>query len=129
MKTRVISTALLFQTWMAGIENVLFPSALSKELNPEDTLDSWGDSLQSNREINRQKTDDFIEKLIESDTPQMLWKALREADPVLTALYYDRIEAATAALASRRDRTELVEIPDSWFSLVLLLLLKKGFQS
>jgi hypothetical protein len=67
-----------------------------------------------------------IEDLINSDTPQVLSVRLLELDPMIAALYFDRIQAAGFALSALD--AQAVEIPESWFSLTLLLLEQKMFQ-
>jgi len=61
-----------------------------------------------------------------SVTPEMLSAKLFELDPMSLSLFYDRIGAASFAL--RCVESEFVEIPESWYTLTLLLLQQKTFQ-
>ena len=128
MKMRYIKTDLLLKTWLAGVDTVLFPPALIAELRPETFFEQPGFDLPGEREKNRARVDALIARLIDSDTPQILHEELRKTEPSLTALYYDRIQAATFAL-EQRPQDQIVEIPDSWYELVRLLLHQKLFRS
>lgn len=126
MKLRIINTELLKATWESGARNVLFPDALVRNLNPQILIDAQGDNFPAIRESRRAEIDVLIEELISSDTPEMLSAKLLEIDPMSVALYYDRIQAANFALESLDQ--EMVQIPDSWYALTLLLLQQKMFQ-
>ena len=127
MKMRYIKTDLLLKTWLAGVDTVLFPPALAAELKPESLLDRLGFDLPGEREKNRARVDEVINEIV-GYTPEMLCQELRKIDQSLAALYYDRIRTATFAL-EQFPPDHVVEIPDSWYESVRLLLHQKLFQS
>ena len=128
MKTRNINTDLLFQSWVAGVESLLFPDELLRELDPRSLIDQWDNSLPDMREKNRDDVDSLVILLLECCTPPELWSKLRETDPTLIALYYDRILAGSFALDQVRQQMKTAEIPESWEETISLLLLQKLFQ-
>jgi len=126
MKTKIINMEHLKAIWDAGVKNILFPDALVNKLNPQKIIDAQGDNFPAIRESRRAEIDAVIEELISSDTPEMLSARLLEIDPMIVALYFDRIQAATFALGSAD--SEIVEIPESWYTLISFLLQQKLFQ-
>lgn len=127
MKMKYIETELLHKTWLAGIENVLFPSSLIKELHSQDILEKW-DDLPFKREQYRDQVDVLIAKVIDSDTPEYVQVLLRKTDPKIVALYFDRLVAASFALDMIRQQMKVAEIPESWETTIRLLLFQKLFQ-
>ena len=128
IKTEYISTELLLETWLALVNALLFPPFLEDELRPFDLLNAWGDTLQGKREAYRAEVDLLIDRLLEIDTPEVLWQTVREIDPTLSALYFDRILAATYSLETVKKTASAVEIPESRQTLTAFLLLQKLFQ-
>jgi hypothetical protein len=128
IKTRFIQTELLQQTWLDGVNRLLFPPALVDELRPFELLALWADDLPAKRRAYRLQVDFFVDKLLKIETPEGFWRALREADPRLVALYFDRIQAANLALERIKKTVPVAEIPDSWQTTVSFLLLQKLFQ-
>ena len=127
MKMRYIKTDLLLKTWLAGVDTVLFPPALIAELRPASLLEQPDFDLAGEREKNRARVDELINEIV-GYTPEMLCQELRKIDQSLAALYYDRIRTATFAL-EQFPPDHVVEIPDSWYESVRLLLHQKLFRS
>jgi len=127
MELRYINSELLLQAWLAGVENILFPSALVEELKPHNLVDGL-ENLQATRESMRNDVDVYISEILALDTPEELWTKLRQTDPMLVALYFDRIEVACLALERTLKDMPVVEIPESWDTTVRFLLFQKLFQ-
>jgi len=126
MKTRLINADLLKAVWDESVKSVLFPDVLVNTLNPQKIIDAQGENFPAIRESRRNEIDAIIDDLVSSDTPEMLSARLLELDPMIAALYFDRIQAASFALETFD--LETVEIPESWYTLTLLLLQQKSFQ-
>ena len=128
MKTKYIKSDHLFSVWTTGVEELLFPRHLVKELNPAKTLEDWGYSVIEKRKVHRAAVDSLINKLLDRYTPEYILNTLRQTDPTIVALYFDRVEAATHALETVIKEKKMCEIPESWHSVVSGLLLQKIFQ-
>lgn len=128
MKTEFKNTELILETWKAGVNALLFPDILIKELNPVFILDELDDDLPDMREKFRDDVDVFISRVFELEIPQELWTLLRKTDPKIVALYYDRILAATYSLEIVKKKAPEAEVPESWNTLSRLLLFQKLFQ-
>jgi len=100
----------------------LFPEELFDKLRPLDILNAWGDELPLIREELRAQVDAFIEQSLDCYTPAGHWLSLCKIDPRVMALYCDRLNAATFSLKLQVREKEAVEIPDSWPTVVGLLL-------
>ncbi len=128
IKTRHIHTELLLETWLATVSTLLFPSFLEDELRPFDLLNEWGDTLRGKREAYRVEVDLLIDRLLEIDIPENYWQVLREVDPTISALFFDRIQEATYGLETIKKAASVTEIPESPQTLIAFLLLQKLFQ-
>jgi len=125
MKKKVIESAHFYNVWRTGVEELLFPGSLVKELNPSKILEDWGERVIQKRIIHRAAVNDLIEKIVDFDVLESIWSILLQAPPDIMALYYDRVEAATHALDYAKDKKEYFEIPESWETVVRGLLLQK----
>lgn len=125
MKTRFIETKVLLPMWEAAIETAFFPQKLMAVLAPEKQLSAWGDELPVMRDLLRYQVDAFVDGLFDYDKPEELWQTLRETDPRIVALYYDRLNAATFAMRIALRGREAVEIPVSWPTFVAQMLYQR----
>jgi hypothetical protein len=125
MKTRFTRTAFLIPMWEASIEATFFPDVLVQELKPQLQLDAWGEDLSVMRDRLRLLVDEFVDGLFSFDKPEELWQKLRETDPKIVSLYYDRLAAASFALKNVLSDKETVEIPASWSTFVAQILYQK----
>jgi len=115
-------------TWKAGVDALLFPPDLVKDLHPDEYLGVFGENLPDIREKFRDDVDIFIGSIFELENPETLWKLLRKTDPRIMALYYDRILAANHSLERVRNQKSVVNVPESWDTLSRMLLFQKLFQ-
>jgi len=127
-KTRIVSTEYLMELWNMAITELFFPEWLFDELKPIDALNSLGDSLPAMREKYRLSVDEFIESLLDGDDHEEFWESLRKVDPMIMALYCDRLNTATVAVKNMRSAKEEIVIPDSWPTVVAALLFQRPLQ-
>ena len=106
----------------------LFPDSLLADLRPAEIIDAWGESLPVMREKLRPDVDAFIERVLDFDKQEQMWPALREIDPRIMALYYDRLCAATFFLKTLREEKDVTVIPASWPTAVASLLFQMSLQ-
>jgi hypothetical protein len=125
MKTRFIRTALLIPIWEGSIKSLLFPDVLVNELMPESQLYTWGDNLPVMRNDLRLQVDEFVDGLFDFEKEEELWQKLRETDPRIVSLYYDRLNVASIVLRQTLKDKEAVEIPESWPTFVALMLYQR----
>ena len=83
--------------------------------------------LEAFRESNRDRTDELVSRCLSAKTPEERCLLLGKTQPMLVALYYDRIVFVTYYLDHcipwRFDRD--CEIPEDWWTFLHLLLLQK----
>lgn len=118
MKTRFIKVDMLLAVWDAAVATTMFPDDMRREMRPDETLESWGDSLPEMREQYRAKVDEFIEAVLDADSVAEHRKNLRALDPTVRALYCDRLNAATYAIQEASRDKVAVEIQASWTTFV-----------
>jgi len=129
VKEKKINPALLLETWKVGVNALLFPDDIGRELRPDVLLEKWSDIMPSIRERRRDEVDFFVAQVLDADTPEGLWTLLRKTDPELVALYVDRLEAATFVLIQLvKEGFEEVCVPASWHELTKRLLYQKPLQ-
>jgi len=130
MKMKIEKVSHILAVWKAGITKFLFPDFLVSELDPVKILEDRGHLLPPIREQYRPQMDALVDKILDSDVPASIWSRLRKVDPMLMALYFDRVQAATHALEklSSPEKPEYGQFPDSWHALSRLLLMQKPFQ-
>jgi hypothetical protein len=131
MKTAWVPAKDILIKWDKTVKERLFPEHFHNLFNPKRILAPLEQSsmLEATREKRKLQVDYLIDTVLAYSTLEVLEQKLLSTDPMLVALYYDRICYVTwwidHFLPLREN--EPCEVPEDWNTFVSLVLHQKWF--